>query len=97
MVRRRPTRRQRGTRLGGLFLALALAGCSSTDGIGVFAPYRGALYAEEYRSPPANDPRYTQAPTYPSHLLKPVFKPKEEEKMNRPVLGGGGPGMMPMQ
>ncbi len=56
------------------------------------------LSAEEYRTPPANDPRYTGPPTYPSHLLKPVFKVKDEEKgMSRPVFGGGSPGMMPIQ
>lgn len=106
MPRRRPTRsqrtvRRRTTRLGGLAVALAftLAGCSSTAGLGVFAPYRGALLAEEYRSPPTNDSRFTQPPTYPSHLLKPVFKQKDDDKVSRPVFGGGsgGPGGMPMQ
>src|SRR5690349_11095335 len=101
MVRRRPTRWQRGSRVCRLMLAFALlsgAGCSSTDGLGVFAPYRGALTAEEYRSPPANDTRYTGPPTYPSHLLKPVYKVKEDDKgMSRPVFGGGSPGMMPIQ
>jgi hypothetical protein len=99
MVSRRPTCWQRVSLGGGLLLSLSLlAGCSSTAGLGVFAPYRGALAAEEYRSPPANDTRYTGPPTYPSHLLKPVFKVKDEEKgMNRPVFGGGSPSMMPIQ
>jgi hypothetical protein len=85
-----------------ILLALAIlaitAGCSSTDGMGVFLPYRGALAAEEYCSPPVNDARYTQPPSYPSHLLKPVFKQREDDSgPRRPVIGGGTPGMMPMQ
>jgi hypothetical protein len=100
MVSRRAARGQRGRQLCQLFTGVALltAGCSSTAGLGVFAPYRGALSAEEYRTPPANDARYTQPPTYPSHLLKPVYKPKDDDKAAaRPAFGGGSPGMMPGQ
>ncbi|MBL8823519.1 MAG: hypothetical protein JNJ77_13100 [Planctomycetia bacterium] len=90
-----------------LFLSVTpvLMGCTSTSrGFNVFAPYRGSAQPEEMRSPPPDDPRFTQAPSYPSHLLKPVVKVKDEETgtglrrapigagMGGPMGGAGGPG-----
>lgn len=75
-----------------------LAGCSTPGkGLNVFAPYRGAQNGEEYHSPPANDQRYTQAPSYPAQLLKPVVKIKDEDTgtgLRRAPIGSSG--MMPM-
>lgn len=80
--------------LSGLFLA----GCSTPGkGLNVFAPYRGSNQTEEYRSPPPNDPRFTEAPSYPSQLLKPVVKVKDEENgtgLRRAPVGTQG--NMPM-
>ena len=77
-----------------LMAGLLMLGCSTPGkGLNVFAPYRGSPNGEEYRSPPANDPRFTQAPSYPSHLLKPVVKVKDEETgtgLRRAPIGGGG-------
>lgn len=88
-----------------LIFALLLTGCTSTSrGLSVFSPYRGSNQAEEFRSPPSDDPRFTQAPSYPAHLLKPVVKVKDEETgtglrrapigagMGGPMGGAGGPG-----
>lgn len=78
---------------------LLLAGCSTPGkGLNVFAPYRGSQQVEEYRSPPPNDPRYTEAPSYPAPLLKPVVKVKDEENgtgLRRAPVGTAGsmPGM----
>lgn len=80
-----------------LLCFLPAVGCSTPGkGLNVFAPYRGTATAEEYRSPPPDDTRYTQAPNYPSQLLKPVVKIKDEESgtgLRRGPIGGGG--MMP--
>lgn len=76
--------------------ALAL-GCSTPgNGLNVFAPYRGATVAEEYRSPPQNDQRFTQAPSYPSQLLKPVVKVKDEENGTGLRRAPVGSAMLPM-
>lgn len=76
-------------------------GCSSTGkGLNVFTPYRGANQVEELRSPPADDSRYTQAPSYPQQLLKPVAKMKDEENgtgLRRAPIGQGGMGPMSAQ
>lgn len=82
-----------------MLLVLLLAGCSTPGkGLNVFAPYRGSQQVEEYRSPPPNDPRFAGAPTYPSQLLKPVVKVKDEETgtgLRRAPIGTAGnmPGM----
>ncbi|HMO37250.1 MAG TPA: hypothetical protein PKA06_14525 [Gemmatales bacterium] len=72
-----------------------LLGCSSTgrNPLYVFAPYRGSPMGEDLRSPPPNDPRYTQPPSYPPALLKPVAKAKDEEYgtgLRRAPIGSGG-------
>lgn len=80
---------------------LTSLGCStpSQNPLHVFAPYRGAPMGEDLRSPPASDPRYTQPPTYPPALLKPVAKIKDEESgtgLRRAPVGSPGmtsPGM----
>jgi hypothetical protein len=74
--------------------SLCLSGCSSfSNGLSVFSPYRASQQPEEYRSPPAQDTRYTEPPSYPSHLLKPVYKPKEDAQENfRKTFGAGGMG-----
>jgi len=100
----------RSLKIGYTLLAgLLLSGCSTPGkGLNVFAPYRGSQQTEELRSPPPSDPRYTEAPSYPSQLLKPVVKVKDEETGtglrrapvgspgNMPAMGGmGGPGGAP--
>ena len=80
-----------------LFGLFSLGCATPGKGLNVFAPYRGAPNGEEYRSPPADDARFTQAPSYPSHLLKPVVKVKDEETgsgLKRAPIGSSG--MMPM-
>ncbi|MFT3879977.1 MAG: hypothetical protein QM703_10000 [Gemmatales bacterium] len=92
--------------IGGIVLAgIFMAGCSTPGkGLNVFAPYRGSQQTEELRSPPPTDPRYTEAPSYPAPLLKPVVKIKDEETgtgLRRAPVGTagnmpmGGPGGMP--
>lgn len=84
-----------------MLVGLCFVGCSTPGkGLNVFAPYRGATNGEEYRSPPPDDTRFTQAPTYPAQLLKPVVKIKDEESgtgLRRAPIGAGGAGMMPGQ
>lgn len=79
-------------------LAMVATGCNSTGrGFNVFAPYRGSMQTEELRSPPPDDPRFTQAPSYPSHLLKPMVKVKDEETgtgLRRAPIGAGMGGPM---
>lgn len=81
-----------------ILVGVCSLGCSSTGkGLSVFTPYRGANQVEELRSPPADDSRYTQAPSYPSQLLKPVVKMKDEENgtgLRRAPIGQGGMGPM---
>jgi len=79
-----------------LGMTLTVVGCSTpSKGLNVFAPYRGATQTEEYRSPPPADPRYTQAPSYPQQLLKPVVKVKDEETGTGLRRAPVGSGMMP--
>ena len=70
-----------------------LCGCTTmSNPLSIFAPYRGAQQPEEFHSPPAQDTRYTEPPTYPSHLLKPVYKAKDDNPENfRKSFGPGGP------
>lgn len=79
-------------------LAMVATGCNTSGrGLNVFAPYRGSTQTEELRSPPPDDPRFTQAPSYPSHLLKPVVKVKDEETgtgLRRAPIGAGMGGPM---
>jgi hypothetical protein len=94
------SRDRRSQQIGCVMLAgLLLAGCSTPGkGLNVFAPYRGSQQTEELRSPPPTDPRYTEAPSYPAPLLKPVVKVKDEENgtgLRRAPAGSAGnlPGM----
>jgi len=94
----------RSLQIGSIVLAgVIMAGCSTPGkGLNVFAPYRGSQQTEELRSPPPNDPRFVEAPSYPSQLLKPVVKIKDEDggtglrrapvgtAGNMPSMGGGG-------
>jgi hypothetical protein len=94
----------RSLQIGSIVLAvIVMAGCSTPGkGLNVFAPYRGSQQTEELRSPPPTDPRYTEAPSYPAPLLKPVVKIKDEEggtglrrapvgtAGNMPMAGPGG-------
>jgi hypothetical protein len=73
-------------------------GCSTPNQnpLHVFAPYRGAPMGEDLRSPPTTDPRYTQPPTYPPALLKPVAKVKDEDSgtgLKRAPIGSPGMSM----
>jgi hypothetical protein len=63
--------------------------------LSIFSPYRRPAQPEEYRSPPAQDARYTEPPTYPSHLLKPIYKIKEDGPDNPRKASGVGPGVGP--
>jgi hypothetical protein len=94
----------RSLQIGSIVLAgVFMAGCATPGkGLNVFAPYRGSQQTEELRSPPPTDPRYTEAPSYPAPLLKPVVKIKDEEggtglrrapvgtAGNMPMAGPGG-------
>ncbi|MFO0816161.1 MAG: hypothetical protein U0796_23325 [Gemmatales bacterium] len=79
---------------------LGTLGCSSSGtSSNIFAPYRGSPNGEELRSPPKDDTRYTQAPSYPPSLLKPEVKMKDSENgtgLRRAPIGGGMGGMGPM-
>lgn len=80
------------------FVAQGLAGCTSlSDGLAIFAPYRRPAQPEEYRSPPAQDARFTEPPTYPSHLLKPIYKVKDDgpDSQRKAFGAGAGPGSGP--
>lgn len=90
----------RSLQIGSMILAgMVITGCSTPGkGLNVFAPYRGSQQTEELRSPPPTDPRYAEAPSYPSQLLKPVVKVKDEETgtgLRRAPVGTAGnmPGM----
>jgi len=85
----------RSKKIGYVMLSgFLLVGCSTPGkGLNVFAPYRGSQQTEELRSPPPNDPRFTEAPSYPAPLLKPVVKVKDEENgtgLRRAPVGAGG-------
>jgi hypothetical protein len=75
----------RGTTSGvGLLVAvlLGLCGCVTT-GNHIKAP----KLPEQYNSPPADDPRYTDPPKYPKDTMKRPLLRKDDG------MGPGGPGM----
>ncbi len=76
-------------------VALGLAGCVTTDERPKPSPN-----PEEFILPPANDPRFTQPPTFPTKTLNQDAIRKDRDKEDgvpsgfrggsRPGMGGGG-------